>query len=60
MSEKRSRVEIGRMVRFHFETHPPMHGELVSSPTATGDSWIIRQGDGTLVYIQQFDYMIEA
>lgn len=51
------RVELGDTVRFEFSTHPPMQGVLLHTPAATGDSWIIRQDGGTLVYVQQFDYM---
>ncbi len=57
MAEKRSSVEIGDTVRFLFQANPPIQGELLSKPQATGDCWIVRQDGGTPVYVQQFDYM---
>ena len=54
----RPEIKEGTIVKFFFANRPPLSGELIWKPQATGDSWIINgpQGMGH-IYIQQFQYM---
>lgn len=61
------KYEVGDFVRVYFSNHPPMEGAILSSPCATGDSWVLKAKHsngkvdaGDLVYIQQFDYMVRS
>jgi hypothetical protein len=53
------RIEVGDAVEIKFATHPPIRGEVLYTPAATGDSWHVRTKDGMLVYVQQFDFMLQ-
>lgn len=50
-------IEIGDKVQIDFSTHPSIVGEVLYRPQATGDSWHIRDNQGQIAYVQQFDIM---
>jgi hypothetical protein len=50
-------IEVGDTVTVNWSTHPPFTGEVLYVPAAQGDSWHIRSSGGSLLYVQQFDFM---
>ena len=54
------KIEVGDRVTIHFATHPPITGTVIYTPCATGDSWHLRDDDGQLIYVQQFDFIEPA
>jgi len=52
------RIFLGDVVRVEFSNHPALSGEVLSIPQATGDAWHIREKDGTIIYVQQYDFMV--
>ena len=50
-------IEVGDTVTVTFSTHPPLMGEVLYKPQATGDCWHIRSAGGALIYVQQFDFI---
>lgn len=55
--EFEDKILAGSIVVVRFATHPPIEGEVLDTPTATGDCWKIRSSSGAIVYVQQFDFM---
>lgn len=56
-----TQIEPGDVVNVFFNAQPGMHGMTVRyAPSATGDSWHLQDKDGTVIYVQQFDYMIRT
>ena len=49
------RINIGDIVNVYFETVPcEWSVTVLYIPQATGDSWVLRREDGTVIYAQMF------
>ena len=56
--EMRARIEKGDRVRVVFASDGgTIDGTVDYTPQATGDSWVIVEGDGDVVYVQMFEMM---
>jgi len=54
-----NQIEVGDVVDVYFENVPNEFGMTVLYiPQATGDSWILRRPDGTIVEVQMFSKMV--
>lgn len=51
------KIEEGSIVTVRFAMNPPITGEILGTPAATGDCWKIRGEGGSVFYVQQFDSM---
>jgi hypothetical protein len=57
MSE--TRIETGDTVNVYFECVEVIIGaEVISVPYEAGDSWILRDTDGRVVYVQSFSKIV--
>ena len=55
MSDK---ISVGDWVKVLFTTAQMIgRAKVLSVPCATGDSWILKEADGTLHYVQLFNRM---
>jgi len=53
-----NRIIVGDRVTVHFHSsHSLFEAEVLYLPQATGDSWILREEHGDIVYVQIFEQM---
>lgn len=55
--EQQDMIDVGSVVTVRFAMNPPITGEVLGTPAATGDCWKIRGDGGSVFYVQQFDSM---
>lgn len=57
------RIKVGDRVSVHWEYIGSLCGTVLYVPQATGDSWVIKQDNGTVSHVQMFcrmDRKLEA
>ena len=53
------KIEVGDIVSVEFGLDRAfLHTEALYAPCATGDSWRLKLTDGSVMYVQQFEFMI--
>ena len=52
-----TKAKVGDRAKFIFSPSNAIVGTIEYIPQTTGDYWIIKEDDGSIVYIQQFQLM---
>jgi hypothetical protein len=48
----------GKRATFNMLTSPPIKGEILYAPCATGDCWQVKDSEGYIHFIQTFESMV--
>lgn len=51
------RIEVGDFVSVNFYASGSVRGTVLSYPSTTGDSWVIKEPAGNIIYVQMFERM---
>ena len=54
------RIEVGDIVDIEWSYRTLYRCKILYSPVATGDSWHVRDQEGSILYVQQFDSMMKV